>query len=239
MAATPRTVARLAGALAVLAIGLAGCSSSDNGTTVPAPTTEETTETARVLATATGVQGMCYGWNLQDSSSYQDQAVSRGSSLGPAVAVDSDPAKCREYVEVVARITYTSSSSESDDSASLSVESNSPRVDKWQLTQRLREMGFTDDAFINDPGFVIMHAALALPLITAESGAATPVPATAPSAATNAPSAALPPAGNDFLRDRWGFLVAAGVLLLVGAGAIALGAWERGRAPKPTPPAAS
>jgi hypothetical protein len=230
MAAT--TVARLAGTLAALVIGLSGCA-SDNSTTVPAPTTDEAAETARVLAAATAVQGMCYGWHLEDSSSYRDQPVSRGSSLGQSVAVDSDETRCREYVEVVARITYTSASSESSDSASMSVQSNSPRVNESDLTRRLELIGFSDDAFIEDPGFTIMHAALSLPLVTAESGAATPVPAAQPSAASNAPVQALPSAGNDFLRDRWVFLIFAGAFILAGLGAVGFGAWQRSTVKKP------
>lgn len=228
------TVARLAGTLAVLMVGLAGCA-SDNSTVVPAPTSDEAAETARVLAAATGVQGMCYGWNLMNAATYDDRSVSRGSSLGPAVAVDSDTTRCREYVEVVARVTYTSASSESSDRATMTVESNSPRVNESDLTRRLEVMGFTSDAFIEDPGFLIMHAALSLPLVTAESGAATPVPATDPSAASNTPAGALPSAGNDFLRDRWGFLTFAGGFLLAGLAAIGLGVWQRGKVKKPQP----
>ncbi|MDP9798387.1 hypothetical protein J2S43_006899 [Catenuloplanes nepalensis] len=226
------TVARLAGTFAVLAVALAGCA-TDNSTTVPPPTTDQATETARVLAAATAVQGMCYGWDLRADSSSDGAPVSRGSSLGAQVPVDSDPTRCAEYIEVVARVTYTSASSEAEDSATMTVETNSPRVTGADLAARLRTMGFTTSAFIDDPGFMVMHAALSLPLVTAEAGAATPVPATGSSAASDASLAALPPAGNDFLRDRWGFLVFAGAFVLAGLGAIGLGLWQRGRVKEP------
>lgn len=226
------SVARLAGTFAVLAVALAGCS-TDNSTTVPPPSTDQATETARVLAAATAVQGMCYGWDLRANSSSEGASVSRGSSLGAQVPVDSDPTKCAEYIEVVARVTYTSASSEAEDSASMTVETNSTRVTGADLARRLAAIGFTTSAFIDEPGFMTMHAALSLPLVTAEAGAATPVPATGVSAAPDASLTALPPAGNDFLRDRWGFLAFAGGFVLAGLAAVGLGLWQRGRVKKP------
>ncbi|WP_051799385.1 hypothetical protein [Catenuloplanes japonicus] len=232
MSRTTRSVARVAGTLAILVAALAGCA-TDNSTVIPAPTTDEAAETSRVLAAATAVQGMCYGWHLQSGSSSSGATVSRGSGLGPSTPVDSDASACREWVEVVANVTYTSASSEISDSATVSVKTNSTRVTNGDLQRRLAEMGFDGGAFLDEPAFVLMHAALALPLVTTEAGAATPLPVTAPSAASSAPVAALPPAGNDFLRNKWGFLVAAGVMVLLGLGAVGFGAWQRGKVTKP------
>lgn len=225
------SVARVAGTLAILATVLAGCA-TDNSTVVPAPTTEQAAETARVLAAATAVQGMCYGWHLRSGSGAAAPSVSRGSGLGPSVPVDSDEKACPEWVEVVANVTYTSATSEADDSAFLSVKTNSTRVTNGDLQRRLEVIGFTSKAFVDDPSFTLMHAALSLPLVTTEAGAATPLPAAVPAAVPTTPVQALPSAGNDFLRNRWGFLVAAGVLILVGLGAVGFGAWERNRVRK-------
>ncbi|MFI5840939.1 hypothetical protein ACIA8K_14660 [Catenuloplanes sp. NPDC051500] len=230
-----RSVARVAGTLAILVVALAGCS-TDNSTVVPAPSTDEAAETSRVLADATAVQGMCYGWHLQDGSSTPDKTVSRGSSLGPSTPVDSDPTACREWVEVIVAVTFTSASSESSDSALLSVKTNSTRVTNGDLQRRLNDIGLNGGAFLDEPAFVLMHTALALPLITTEAGAATPLPATAPSGGTpSEPAQALPSAGNDFLRTRWGFLATAGVLFLLGLVAVGYGAWERNKVKKPQP----
>ncbi|HEY0697991.1 MAG TPA: hypothetical protein VGD43_09290, partial [Micromonospora sp.] len=84
-----------------------------------------------------------------------------------------------------------------------------------------------------DPGWAVTRAAVFLPLIAAENGAAKPAPAvTATPTATPTP---LPAAGGDFWRDRWGFLVGGAVTLLIAALLLAIGIFERRHHRRPAP----
>ncbi|WBB73555.1 hypothetical protein O7602_28470 [Micromonospora sp. WMMD1128] len=210
-----------------LAIGVPcviGIINGGESTDVPTPTTEQRTATVPLLAAATAGQGICYGWVLHDYST----EISVGSNLGEQVPVRDDP-RCPRWIEVSAVVRYTSSSSESRDSASIGVDGSTDiePADLYPIASGLSRFGLNEDAFVDEPGWAITRAATVLPLLAAEAGLADPVPTgTATPTGTAAP---LPDAGNDLLRDRWGWLVAAAVLLLVAALFIAVGVRQRNR----------
>ncbi|MDQ7903825.1 hypothetical protein RB614_04740 [Phytohabitans sp. ZYX-F-186] len=190
--------------------------SLDGGTTVPAPDGEMGAQTAAQLAKASAAQGVCYGWQLRSGGT----SVSRGSNLGAGTAVDSDPARCPRWVEVQASVTWTSSASEAPDSAWVTVAAQGVAPPP---ESRLDRFGITDGAFVDEPDWAVCQAALALPLLLAETGAVPPAPvATAGAAAGPAPEA-----GSDFWRDRWPFAVGAAVLLALAALTVAIGWFER------------
>lgn len=193
----------------------------DDSAVVPAPSAEMRAQTAAILAQASAAQGICYGWHLIS----EGRTVSHGSSLGPDTAVDSDPDRCPRWMQVEARVVYTSPSSEISDWAT-------SRIITSGLTTpapiRLEEFGFTDSVFIDEPDRAICQAALVLPLLVVENGDAQPVPT--PSATDTPPAAvpaALPDAGSDFWRDRWAHVLGAAFLLLVAALVVTIGWFER------------
>ncbi|QDY11373.1 hypothetical protein FJK98_00755 [Micromonospora sp. HM134] len=195
------------------------------GTAVPAPAADERADTVPLLAQAATSQGICYGWRLEKS---YDSTVSVGSNLGDGVAVSED-ARCPRWVEARARITYTAESSESSDSAYVTVV-GSPDLapaDLASVQAGLTRFGLEEDVFVDDPGWAICRAAVALPLLVAEAGVASPAPT--PTADPGATAAPLPDAGSDFWRDRWGSLLAAAGLLLVAALLLTVGFVQRGR----------
>lgn len=237
---SPRVVVRrlktsgavaIAAGLTVLIIAGIVTNDEDGSTRVPAPTGEMRVETATQLARATAVQGVCYGWWLSDGSTGAD--ISRGSNLGPLVPVSDDLASCPKWVEVRATVRYTDPSSESEDWASVelaaSIGISAPPA------SRLAGLGFDQAAFVDDPAWAICEAALALPLLMAETGRATPAPL--PTAGTTPQTDAMPAAGSDFWRDRRWHVLAAGLILVAGALMLAIGWFERKheRAPRRRP----
>jgi hypothetical protein len=200
-----RTV--LAACAAALAAGLAGCGDGGGVDASPADLRRETTAQ---LAEANARQRVCFGWRLDSTDPTE---TSRGSNLGDNVPVDSNPGRCPRWVEVSAMINYVSSSSESEDSAVVDVRT-SPDINTGPtIRDNLARFGLDEKAFVDDPTWAVSRAALALPLLTAESGAAEPVP-TAAGPAT-APPSPLPSAGSDFWRDRLLFVLAAASIVLV------------------------
>lgn len=220
-----RIVAGLKG-IAVVAVGLlasgtvAGCA-IDDSTAVPAPAATERADTVAVLAKATQTQGVCYGWRLADGVG---NLISEGSNLGDKVPVQLDPVRCPRWVEVGAQVTYTAESSESEDSATFWV-TTSTHLSERSLTEGLTRLGLDEAAFIDDPGWAICRAAVFLPLLASEAGAAAPVPAVTDTSAT-APKP-LPDPGSDFWRDRWLYLLGAGALVLVTTLLVTIGWHDR------------
>ncbi|MGC1214247.1 MAG: hypothetical protein WA890_23680 [Micromonospora sp.] len=221
----------LGGLAVVVVVGLCAwgaiSGSSDGGTDVPVPATDERAATVPILQRAADSQGICYGWKLLDWTN----PVDAGSNLGEGVAVNTDP-RCPRYIEVVANIRYTSESSEASDSVEIHVEGSSEidDVDLYAMTSGLARFGLDEDAFIDDPGWAVTRAATTLPLLAAEAGLVEPL--ATPSAASAAAPGPLPAAGNDFWRDRWGWLLAAAGLLLLTALFITVGVVQRRRQPR-------
>ncbi|MER7269029.1 hypothetical protein ABT344_12070 [Micromonospora carbonacea] len=207
-------------------IGISVTNGDSGGTTVPAPAADERADTVPILAQAAGSQGICYGWRLE--SWYASDPVSVGSNLGDGVPVVDDPA-CPRWVEVTADVRYTSESSESSDYALIDV-NGSPDIDRadlYAVETGLARFGLVEDVFVDDPGWAVCRAAVALPLLLAETGVVPP--AAAPTAQPGATAAPLPDAGSDFWRDRWGWLLATGGLLLATALLFTVGFVQRGR----------
>ncbi|WP_326562016.1 hypothetical protein [Micromonospora sp. NBC_01796] len=195
------------------------------GTAVPPPDPTERADTVVLLSNAHQTQQICYGWELHDRS----VPVSAGSNLGEDVAVDDDPSRCARWVKVIAGVVYTSESSEASDTASFWVTS-SDDLSGIDYVEGLGRFGLTNDDFLADPGWAICRAAVFLPLLVAESGAAPAVPVKTgpdPSASPQATSAALPDAGSDFWRDRMAQVLGAGFLFLISVLLLAIGWFER------------
>ncbi|MEU9505701.1 hypothetical protein AB0D32_05405 [Micromonospora sp. NPDC048170] len=197
----------------------------DGSTTVPPPTSTERADTVAILARAAESQGICYGWQLEDRYA---KVVNVGSNLGDGVSVEDNPA-CPRWVRVTGDVYYTPQSSESNDSAYVSVGGSDDftRSDLRAVERGLERFGLTEEVYLDDPGWAVTRSAVSLPLLVAERGLAEPAPvATAAPAAT---PAALPDAGNDLWRDRWGYLLAVAGLLLVTGLLVAVGMWQRRR----------
>ncbi|MCW3813674.1 hypothetical protein ONA91_04275 [Micromonospora sp. DR5-3] len=205
----------------VAGLCLAGCASGSD-LDVPAPATDERTDTVPILREAFTSQGICYGWRLTDGY----DVVSVGSNLGDGTAVGDAP-DCPRWIEVSADITYTSESSEANDSAYIQVEGSDDIdfADLSGIARGLDRFGLDEDTFIDDPGWAITRAATTLPLLAAEAGLA--APAATPTAGSAASASPLPDAGNDFWRDRWGWLLATVALLLLAALFVTVGVAQR------------
>ncbi|MGN9763935.1 hypothetical protein ACTMS2_02040 [Micromonospora sp. SD12] len=213
------------GVVVLCCVGIGVVNGRDGGDDVLPPTAQERGDTVPILQRSSDSQGICYGWVLQDYYRYTDLSV--GSNLGEGVAVEENAA-CPRWVQVVARVAYTSESSESNDFARVTVETSDdvPATARLRMRNGLERLGLTEDAFVDEPGWAVTRAAVSLPLLAAEAGVVEPAPT--PAAATAEP-APLPDAGSDLWRDRWGYLLAAIGLLLFTALLFAAGFWQRGR----------
>lgn len=214
-------------ALSVVAacVGVGIVNSDSSSSIVPPPTATERADTVAVLKRNAEAQGICYGWQLQESG----QVISVGSNLGDGVPVASGGPTCPRWVQINANVTWTSSSSELSDYASIWMESSRDidTTDILGVQRELERFGLTNDVFIDDPGWATTRAAVVLPLLMVERGAVGPVPAdTAAPAAAPSP---LPAAGNDLWRDRWGYTLAVAGLLLVTALLFTVGFVQRRR----------
>jgi hypothetical protein len=126
-------------------------------------------ELASVLAEAYTDQGVCYGWHVNvDNVGVQEESV--GSNFGAGKSADTG--SCKATVEFWANITYTSESSESEDSSSYDVHSTPSSVTRDDLDA----LGLDFDGLTGeDPDVVVGKAVTALPLLAADKGIATPL----------------------------------------------------------------
>ncbi|MFK3982715.1 hypothetical protein ACI2K4_20350 [Micromonospora sp. NPDC050397] len=233
-----RTVAIWVGVAVVVATAFTlialGEEPDDDGTQVPPPTASELADTVQLLGDAYRAQGICYGWRLDGG---RTSRLSVGSNLGDGVEVEDDP-RCERWVKIAAVVTYTSESSESSDLASYEVTS-SDDLAGIDYETGLKRLDLPTDAFVDDPGWAVCRAAVFLPLLVAESGAAPAAPTkTVPPGSAQPVPAALPDSGGDFWRDRWAYLVGAGGLFLITALLLTVGWFER-RHQLPPPGAAA
>jgi len=172
---------------------------------------------ANALADAAEEQDVCYGWQVtvQDDWDGRYDGVDAGSSAGVGTAVTDVPT-CSRWVQFVAFITYTSASSEAEDSASFEVASNFTTIGAGKLA----DFGVDEGALLgDDDDLAIYNATAALPLLVADAGLAPAV--TAQPAAATTPSGGdhlTGRPGSDFLRSFWPLAVIVAVLLLAGAG---------------------
>lgn len=174
-------------------------------------------ELAAELAEATEVQRICYGYDLAvtDDSDGQWGGSWSASSLGDGIT-PYDSSSCTGTVVLHVGITYTSDSSESDDSASWDIESTLGPP----YTSELKRLGLEAGDLLDDgkAETTLVNAVLALPVLVADAGLAPAVvedPSDLPSAPADALATQRP--GSDWWREN-GTAVAVLVLLLALAG---------------------
>jgi hypothetical protein len=172
---------------------------------------------AATLDEAYQAQGVCYGWSVTiDNVGSTDESV--GSNFGAGRPVTEG--NCGTSVEFTARITWTSESSESEDSGSYSVFTDGGgRPDTSDLDSL--EL-ISVEGLIGDNGDAEVYKAVsALPLLAADAGLADPIEATpapegeaGPDAQpTNSPS-------SDFWRNN-GMMILWGSVILIAGGVFA------------------
>lgn len=212
--------------ITVVAVGFCavGALTGDSDTAVPAPAADERADTVPLLASAAAGQQICYGWRLTDGY----DVVSVGSNVGDGTAVGDAPG-CPRWLEVYADVTYTSESSEANDSATVRVNGSDDLelADLYRIESGLARFGLDESAFVDDPGWAVTRAATVLPLLAVEVGLAEP--AVAPTVGPTAAVRPLPAAGSDFWRDRWVWLLATVGLLLLAALFVTVGVRQRRR----------
>lgn len=186
---------------------------------------DDASELAESLAEATQQQGICYGWHVRvrdeqtgdsqlETGSGSEEGVRQPSPGGPVTIP-----LCPTYMVLVGGVTYTATTSESEDSAALRIESNllpAPMHD-------LRELGVSDrDLLGNNDDIALFKAVSTLPLLAAQLGLApylslepNSVPIPSEDQLTGKP-------GSDFTRTYWPLLTLAGLVLVVGLVGIVL-----------------
>lgn len=162
---------------------------------------------AATLAEAYTDQNVCYGWHVTvDDVSTTSESI--GSNFGAGKSVQSG--SCSATVEFTAVITYTSESSEAEDSASFDVHSTPPGVGRDDLLAL--DLDF-DGLTGEDPDAVVGKAVTALPLLAADKGLANPLEAAPETGATPADAQLTDDPGSDWWRDRSGMLIWALILM--------------------------
>ena len=207
----------LAAATVALVLGPAGPARAANPVFDP----EDDAEIAASLAEATEVQDVCYGYALdvQDEDTGEWSGSYASSSAGEGVRASETSACSEGVVELVARITYTSSYSEAEDSAAWDLRSTLPGVD----IAAVEDLGLSSGDLLSDDdsATTLQNAVLALPRLAAERAGRPPVvlePNPSPLPAGARPTGT---PGSDWLRENSALLlvcvgaVLAGVLLLV------------------------
>jgi hypothetical protein len=185
---------------------------------------------AASLAEAYTDQGVCYGWQVTvNDVSTTDESV--GSNFGAGKPVSSGA--CDKTVEFHATITYTSESSESEDSASYDVTSTPSGVTRDDLDA----LGIDfDDLTGEDPDVAIGKAVIALPLLAADKGVAEPLSATPDNATAPADAQLTDSPGSDWWRDRGGMLLWGLGLLAAGGVFVWWILWTNRRTKRPAYP---
>ena len=209
---------RLAGSAVLLGLtGVLLMAAPAAAATNPVLDPEADADLAETLAEATEVQGVCYGYGLRvsdaDTRAFSGTFASSSTGAGrPAVAGPTCP---RGVVQLVASISYASSYSDAEDSASWFLQSTLPGLtilDVERVTGSGAN-GLLDDAKSED---VLVNAVLALPGLATERAGVPPLvldpmgePAPDDARATGTP-------GSDWTRENGPALTAC-VLALVGA----------------------
>ena len=170
---------------------------------------------AATLAEATAAQGVCYGWDVQVDDQVSGASESVGSDRGAGIPVDTS--SCSEYVRLDVYITWTSESSEAEDSASYDLASSPGGPDRSDLDSLgLDWGGLTGD----DPDVVIGNAVSALPLLAADKGMTDGIEAAPATGDAPADASLTDDPGSDWWR-RNGGTVLWGVGLLLAGGVFA------------------
>ena len=168
-------------------------------------------ELAATLAEATEDQDVCYGWDVRVDDAVAGASESVGSNFGAGKPVSSG--SCREQVVFNAYITYTSESSESEDSATYDVVSSSGGPTREDLDGLDLDFGGLTG---EDPDVVVGKAVVALPLLAADKGMAKPIEAAPETGDAPADAALTDDPGSDWWRESGGVLLWGIGLLLAG-----------------------
>lgn len=164
-------------------------------------------ELAQSLAEAQEEQDICYGWEVAGS------VVDSGSSVDGPGAVTQLRA-CERYVLLLGDVTYACESCDSEDSASVIIETSFP---DGPTAEDLERIGFNGSELTGDnDDRALFNMVAALPLLVSDRGLAPPVPAETPAAAVPATDRATDTPGSDLWRDRWFLLLLSGFLLVAG-----------------------
>ena len=197
-----------AGALLLLAAG-PGVARAD-----PVFDQADADELAAILAEAADGQDICYGWRVQvyDPDAGSDISVGTNFGVGSQVG-DFGPPLCTTTVEFFADITYTSASSEANDSATYNVvsEPSGPTKADLDALDIVDEGGLVGD----DVDVVVFKAVAALPQLAADVGVAEPIEAV-PETGVDPDAHLTDSPGSDFWRQVGTMLLWGLALLLAG-----------------------
>lgn len=164
-------------------------------------------ELAAILAEATQTQDVCYGWRVtvNDVGAVSESV---GSSAGAGTPVTSGT--CADTVEFTANITYTSESSESEDSASYDLVSSPGGPTRADLDALGIDFG---ELTGENPDVVVAKAVTALPLLAADAGLAEPIEAAPETGTAPADAQLTDDPGSDWWRSNGTELQWAGILI--------------------------
>lgn len=217
------------GLAAVVAVVLtAGPAAAEN----PVLDAEGDTDLASALAEAQQVQGVCYGYllSVSDADTGQFSGTFASSSAGAGQAASSAGECPNGTVELVARISYTSSFSEAEDSADWQLRSTVAgdlSIADVEAVTGASAGDLLDDA---NSETALLNAVLALPGLASERAGLPPVvleensdPLPQGARATDTP-------GSDWLRQNGALLALCGAAIV--AGLVALLASRRPGAPR-------
>ena len=180
-------------------------------------------ELASVLAEATADQDVCYGWDVQVDDAVAGRSASVGSNFGAGKPLSSG--ECPKTVQFNAYITYTSESSESEDSASYDVISSPGGPSKADMDGLDIDFGGLTG---EDVDAVVGKAVAALPLLAADKGMADPIEAAPETGTAPADAQLTDDPGSDWWRNNGGATLW-GVGLLLGGGIFAWWAFRTSR----------
>jgi hypothetical protein len=185
-------------------------------------------EIASSLAEATEETGVCFGYVLTLGSA-SEQASSAGPDRSPTGA------DCPKGA-VLARISlvYTAESSESEDSASVSVESSVSGLPSSVVRRRLDDLGVLDEGSLlgDQDDVAVRNLAVSLPLTLDD---AVPAQEAAPAAAAPNGDRLTGSPGSDWVRAHLVTVLIAGTVLVI-ALVVALAGWAERRRNRPRRP---
>jgi outer membrane biosynthesis protein TonB len=198
-------------AAVVAALLLLACPATASADVIFDPADAE--ELAAVLEEAAEGQDVCYGWDVVVDDAVAGRDTSVGSNFGAGESLDTAGDSCETKVQFTAFITYTSESSESEDSATFDVVST-PR---GPTTDDLNNLDLGLDGLTGENvDAVVAKAVAALPLLAADAGVADPIEASPAPEAEAADAQLTDSPGSDFWRRNGNFIWWGGGLLLAG-----------------------
>lgn len=199
-------------------------------------TAEDRVELASTLAEATEESGVCFGYRVDLGGSGAADRTEILSNVGPDRAPNTSDCP-KGALTLQATVTYTSSSSESEDGASFSVAVDPPSL-AGNATARLRDLTGVDggDLVGNDDDLALRNLTAALPLLLDDA-----TPAELPAAAATAPNGdrLTGSPSSDWLRAHGLGIGIAFVLLLVAVALVAGGLIGRRQSRQPKRPGSS